>query len=118
MANQPKERPPYEIVVADTPERLQACLDIRIQGSLPFSFSLFGLTGLSKVFVTEQGISYEDEIDQYDTDPQEAAGVIYLLLNKVELSDTDKETKRLPIGVVRIIPARNKASHSYFPCWR
>jgi hypothetical protein len=64
------------------------------------------------VFVTEQGINLDEEIDQYDTDPQEAAKVIYLLLNKLELPEGEGETKRVPIGVVRIIPSKNKVSSS------
>ncbi|KAI5453802.1 hypothetical protein NCC49_005613 [Naganishia albida] len=91
MASLPRERPPYEIVVVDTPEQLQTCLDIRIQ-----------------VFVTEQGINLDEEIDQYDTDPEEAAKVVYLLLNKLELPEGEGMMKRVPIGVVRIIPSRNK----------
>ncbi|KAJ9103014.1 hypothetical protein QFC20_004822 [Naganishia adeliensis] len=87
MANPPNQRPPYEVVVADTPELVQACHDIRIE-----------------VFVTEQGFSMEDEMDQYDASGKSA----HLLLNKLEESQVEGEKKRVPIGVVRIITAKNK----------
>jgi hypothetical protein len=56
------------------------------------------------VFVTEQGFSMEDEMDQYD----EAGKSVHLLLNTLEDSQVEGEKKRVPIGVVRIITAKNK----------
>ncbi|KAJ9125676.1 hypothetical protein QFC22_000638 [Naganishia vaughanmartiniae] len=84
-----RQRPQYEVVVADTPELVQACYDIRIE-----------------VFVTEQGFSIDDEMDQYDNGAQ----VVHLLLSVLEPSDANPigEPKRVPVGVVRIITAKNK----------
>lgn len=46
-------------------------------------------------------------MDQYD----EAGKSVHLLLNKLEDSQVEGEKKRVPIGVVRIIAAKNKVSH-------
>lgn len=52
----------------------------------------------------------EDELDQYDASGKS----VHLLLNKLEESEVEGEKKRVPIGVVRIITAKNKVSPSFF----
>jgi hypothetical protein len=56
--------------------------------------------------VTEQGFSIDDEMDQYDNGAQ----VVHLLLTVLEPSSANAngEPKRVPVGVVRIITAKNK----------
>jgi hypothetical protein len=62
------------------------------------------------VFVTEQGFSIDDEMDVYDAEGK----AVHLLLNVLEPSAVEGEVKRVPVGVVRIITAKNKV-RSVFP---
>jgi hypothetical protein len=55
------------------------------------------------VFVTEQGFSIDDEMDEYDA---KAQGV-HMLLNVLE-EEEDGEVTKVPAGVVRIITSKNK----------
>jgi hypothetical protein len=48
----------------------------------------------------------EDEMDQYDASGKS----VHLLLNKLEDSQVEGEKKRVPVGVVRIVTAKNKVS--------
>lgn len=55
------------------------------------------------VFVTEQGFSIDDEIDDYDE------RAVSFLLNVLQ-ANADGSEKRIPIGTVRIVPGINKVS--------
>lgn len=104
-------RPEYEVVVADTPELVQACYDIRIEGrsSLPPPPSAFAHPSSAAVFVAEQGFSIDDEMDHYDQEN----GTVHMLLNVLERGEEEK-VKRVPVGVVRIITSKNKVRRACF----
>lgn len=52
----------------------------------------------------------EDEMDQYDASGKS----VHLLLNKLEDSRIEGEKKRVPVGVVRIVTAKNKVGRIRF----
>lgn len=107
-------RPEYEVIVADTPELVQACYDIRIEGpsSLPPPSALANPSP-AVVFVAEQGFSIDDEMDHYDQED----GTVHMLLNVLERGE-EENIKRVPVGVVRIITSKNKVRRRSSSCHR